>query len=67
MQQIPMKGGDECDAFSSTRLMHGCFHRPGNAKAAKRSYNKRARKTAKHELTDCVNQAIGHGDVCGVA
>jgi len=45
MKEIPTKGGDEHDAFSRfKRVLHW---RPGERKAIKRGFNKRARKLAR--------------------
>jgi hypothetical protein len=42
---VPRKGGDEHDAFSRKARQALCvFDRPGIAKAAKRSYNRRVRR-----------------------
>ena len=46
--RIPMKGGDEEDAFTSWRRVFGW--RPGTIKAIKRKYNKRVRRTIRREL-----------------
>lgn len=40
----PTKGGDEYDAFSGRRRVLNSFGRPGVAKAAKASFNRRVRK-----------------------
>lgn len=43
----PRKGGDEHDAFSKrARALLCVFRKPGLAKAAKRSYNRRVRRAA---------------------
>lgn len=41
---IPLKGGDEQDMLSPWRKVLKCADRPGMAKKAKRSYNKRVRR-----------------------
>jgi len=46
---IPLKGGTEYDMLSQrARRIH--IRRPGDAKAAKNSYQRRARQAAKREL-----------------
>lgn len=45
---IPMVGGDEHDAL--TRWRYFLRWKPGQRKAAKRSYSRRQRATAKQEL-----------------
>lgn len=43
---VPCRGGDEYDAFSRLcRRVHTSLQRPGVAKAAKRAFNRRVRKT----------------------
>lgn len=45
MKRIPMKGGDEQDQLTGWRHLY--HRRPGDAKAAKRSYARRLRKRLK--------------------
>ncbi len=47
MDREPAKGEFEQDAFSRWRKLLHMFKKPGVAKAAKRKYNKRARKSRK--------------------
>jgi hypothetical protein len=52
VKRIPESSGLETDAFSKRgRRIHTAFKRAGQAKAAKRSYNRRFRKAWKKELT----------------
>ena len=50
MARIPMKGGDEHDAL--TRWRRVISFRPGQRKAAKRSYAKRLRKWLKRMMEE---------------
>ena len=52
MKRIPMKGGDEQDAFSRWRKLLCSFNRAGVVKQSKRKYNKRFRKAAKIKLKE---------------
>tara|TARA_R110000823_G_C15629625_1_gene468542 strand:+ start:342 stop:515 length:174 start_codon:yes stop_codon:yes gene_type:complete len=49
-KRVPLKGGEEHDML--TRWRRFVKHTAGKAKAAKRSYNKRLRKTARSEEKD---------------
>ena len=49
-ERIPMKGGDEFDALTSARKFYVYLTRSGVAKAIKKKYNKRFRKTQKEDL-----------------
>lgn len=40
----PTKGGEEVDAFSRYRRLLSSFKRPGAAKSAKQSFNRRVRR-----------------------
>lgn len=51
MDREPAKGGFEQDAFSKWRRLLCMFSKPGVAKAAKRQYNKRARKARKLRIS----------------
>lgn len=43
---VPQRGGDECDAFSRYARQVLCYlGRAGAVKAAKRSYNRRVRRS----------------------
>ena len=48
--RIPMKGGDEYDAFSPWRRLLCYLGRPGVVKKIKRGYKKRERKQAKQAV-----------------
>ena len=50
MTRIPMKGGDEHDALTGWRRV--ISFRPGQRKAAKRSYAKRLRKWLKRMMEE---------------
>lgn len=45
------KGADEQDAFSRWRKILCSFRKPGRVKAAKRSFNRRARREARLALS----------------
>ncbi len=49
-ERIPMKGGDEYDALTSTRKFYVYLTRSGVAKAIKKKYNKRFRRHQKEQL-----------------
>jgi hypothetical protein len=49
-KRVPLKGGEEHDML--TRWRRFVKNTAGKAKAAKRSYNKRFRKTARDEEKD---------------
>ena len=49
-KRVPLKGGQEHDML--TRWRRFVKHTAGKTKAAKRSYNKRLRKTARDEEKD---------------
>lgn len=48
-QDIPMKNGDEYDAFTGWRQVYGW--KPGTIKNIKRAFNKRVRQRAKKACT----------------
>ena len=48
----PAKGGEEYDAFSRYRRILSSFGRPGMAKAAKNSFNRRVRKQPIPEIDE---------------
>lgn len=48
MTRIPLKGGDEYDAFSKHGRKALCYlNKPGICKAIKRKYNRRFRRLAR--------------------
>jgi hypothetical protein len=49
-KRIPMKGGDEYDAFSKSRKF--LIWKSGQLKKIKRAYNKRFRKHSKESVDD---------------
>jgi hypothetical protein len=55
MKRIPLKGGDEHDAFSRrARKVLCALSRPGVCKSAKKKYNKRFRKEVKLDVRNSV-------------
>ena len=51
MRHVPLRNGDEQDAFSRYHLI--LHWRSGERKRIKRNYNRRVRRLAKLHLTDC--------------
>jgi hypothetical protein len=55
---IPRRGGDEQDALSPrARKIHTVFGRPGAAKAAKRSFNRRVRRAGNADAAGSGSEA----------
>ena len=54
MKRIPMKGGDEFDAFTGWRKY--IYWKPRQLKKLKRAYNKRFRKVSKSKIKSEVNK-----------
>jgi hypothetical protein len=59
MRLIPMKGGDEYDAL--TRWKRFLRWRPGERKAIKRGYNKRARRVARERIAKWLSEIPPRG------
>ena len=49
-KKIPMKGGDEYDAFTTARKFYKYLDRSGVVKKIKRQHNKRFRKHGKEQI-----------------
>jgi hypothetical protein len=49
-KRIPLKGGDEFDAFTNKERIYTYLFRSGVLKKIKQQYNKRFRKAGKQEI-----------------
>jgi len=56
--EIPYKGGEEYDAFTSWRSVCCYMQRSGVVKKIQRIYNKRVRQNTKREIEKEINEQI---------
>jgi len=64
---IPTIDGDECDALSrKSRRLLCVFRKPGIAKAAKRKYQRRSRRIARHQLRNYEQVLVDKNDTKNV-